>query len=166
MFKAAKKVITSLVVICSAIVLIPLGILAFIILAPFIILMDQLERLSVKKDLRKRIEEHHGVIFFLYSDYNNFDFGDYFKANHDNIKVVKVKTYENDPFIKYLNNNCLAQCYPKLVKVHNETLIEKRHYNSFKNFYKRKEDINSFFALIEQSINNLEGEYSKHEHIK
>ncbi len=110
-----------------------------------------------KKRLKKLIESNNGKLYFIYADYNNYDFSNYFKDNFKHINCIKVesKWYTND-LIGYLTKDCVSESFPRLVRIEGDSLVSKVHYRSFKSLYKKKNDIESFFSLLEKSIKNLE----------
>lgn len=112
-----------------------------------------------KKRLKKLIQSNNGKLYFIYADYNNYDFSSYFKNHKKHIKCIKVDgEFYNNYLIGYLTKDCSNKNFPRLVKIEGDSLVTKIHYNSFKNLYKRKNDIDSFFSLLEKSINKLENE--------
>ncbi|WP_179021379.1 hypothetical protein [Winogradskyella forsetii] len=146
----------------SAIIIIPFAIILMVIIIPFaiaIIIISQVDRLKEKRQLQDLIEANNGKIYFLYSDYNNYDFTSYFKQKFRDIECVKIKAkWNNNPLINHLTRDCGTHSYPRIVRITNNELLVKEHFSSFKNLYKRKNDINSFFELIKRSIKNIKNE--------
>lgn len=142
----------------KVIFIIPIIIIIVIILIPVLIIISillKIDRIKDKRNLNRLIESNNGKIFFVYADYNNYNFLDSFK----NIECVKVNHgRDNGLFSNYLTKNCISKCYPCLIKIDNSCLISKNHYNSFKRLYKKENDIDSFLNLIDKSIANLKKE--------
>lgn len=144
-------------VFCLLFLLLPIGLTILIVAIPILalgILIDtQVHRLKLSK-LKK---ENNGRIYFLYADYNKFDFNPYFKNHQDNIVCVSMsRIANNDLFMDYLSRqHPRNKCFPRLVKIDGKNVITKEHYNSFKSLVKRNNDSNAFFDLIERSIQNL-----------
>lgn len=143
----------------DTIILTPIIILLVIIFSPVIIVFVisiEISKLKDKRKLKKLIQLNNGQVYFVYADYNDYDFLSGFKEKYKDIICIKVnRRFENDLLVNYLTKDCVSKCYPSLIKIENDTLVVKEHYNSFKKLYKRESDIEAFFALIEKSINNL-----------
>ena len=141
------------------IVLSPLILIIIVLLIPvllFGLLFMKYESLRDKSRLKKLIKSNDQKIFFVYADYNEFDFDEYFRNNHSEISLIKITNRRVEGLLfNYLIKNCKTKCYPRLVKIRGRELIHKEHYNSFKNLVKRNKNYEEFYNLLDASIKNL-----------
>jgi hypothetical protein len=130
-----------------------------LILSPFIfvlIVTNLIETCKNKSKLKSLLKANNNKIYFLYSDYNNFEFQNYLKKEHSEIECLNINNISyDDLLLNFLVKGSGNQAFPRIVKIYNTEVITKVHFGSFKHFYKRKNDINTFFDLIEKSIINL-----------
>jgi len=149
----------SLIVLCFIILLAPILLVLVVLVLPFLVVGSMIQERRDAIELREWLKRSNGSIFFIYADYNNFDFSWIFQEKHPQVFCVKTNhRWENDLYIKHLTKGCLGKSFPRLVKIEDKNLISKEHYNSFKHYYRRKDDIDSFLGLIEASIQNLEND--------
>jgi len=110
-----------------------------------------------KKELRKKLYINKGKIYFLYKDYNQFNFDDFFKEKDISIKSVKVEgNLYNDVLLYHFSKSFTTKGFPMLIKIEENEIKIKRHFNSFKHYVKRNKDSQSFYTLLKRSIKNLE----------
>ena len=122
----------------------------------FLIVIWKIDAIKSNIELKKLIKINNGKLYFIYAEYNDYDFVTYFESNHKDVKCVKVNSQRiQSSLIQYLVKGSLNKSYPRLAKIQDNNVVSKEHYNSFKNLYKRRNDIENFFDLIEKSIKNL-----------
>jgi hypothetical protein len=146
----------------NTIIIIPIGIVILVLTIPFvliIIIITQINKIKETRKIKDLLKSNNGKIYFLYSDYNNYDFTNFFEQEFRDIKCVKVNAkWNNDLLINHLTKDYGSHGYPSVVKIMNDKLIVKKHFNSFKHLYKRNNDIKTFYGLLERSIKNLKNE--------
>lgn len=128
-------------------------IIALLTLAFFVIISIKIERREDKKILKSLLKINKGQIYFLYADYNQYNFSKVISKKHKDVICIKIDT--PNLLTKYLIKDCADKSYPRLVKIKNDKLIHKEHFNLFKTFYKKRNDIDTFLNLIDKSIKNL-----------
>jgi len=154
------KSLEKVVVFCVFVCLVVLIILLIPILLPLILLNTLINRFIRRGNLKKAVKLNNGKIYFIYADYNNFDFSEIFQKRYGHIICVKTeRRWERNPLVKHLIKDCFSKSYPRLVKLDQGHLIEKEHYNSFKYYYKKNNNIEAFLSLVEKSIHNLERDW-------
>jgi len=145
--------------ICALVIIVPIFAVLAILTLSILGVVSVFGRIGDSSRLRKSLKQNNGRIFFIYADYNNFNFSETFQLSHPHIVCVKTKDqWENDLFIKYLTKGCLSKSYPRLVKIDNKGLTTKAHNNSFKYYYRKNGDIDGFISLVDRSIKNLVNE--------
>lgn len=155
-----EKEAGSYIVSLGAVLLIPILLIGVIIIGiPFLLFFlvkNTIENTNSRKKLKQLIRENNGAVYFIYADYNNYDFSKCIKERFNTINCLNANEFRSDDLLAcYLLRGSYSKNYPRLVKIQGEALISKQHYNSFKHFYKRNDDIESFWLLINQSIQNL-----------
>ncbi len=153
-----EKLINSIIDFLKILVVTPILILVIILVIPLAIaglVFIQYERVRDKIKLRILIRKNEGKTFFIYSDYNNLDLSQ-LKLDFNELHCIKVRDNRvNGVLEQYLIRGLYSKSYPRLVKIHQGTLIHKEHYNSFKKLVKRNNDLDSFLELLTKSFNNL-----------
>ncbi|SEE09343.1 hypothetical protein SAMN04487765_1370 [Tenacibaculum sp. MAR_2010_89] len=137
------------------------GLIVFLLTIPFILFYFLLRWIFNKIKLRILVYKNRGKMYFIYSDYNEFEFSNYIKEDTDYslINCIKVINGSVEGVLEgFLIRGCRTKSYPRLVKIGRKELIHKEHYGSFKNFARRKKDPESFFLLLKKSIKRLEKE--------
>jgi len=145
--------------IIDGILFIPIIIIVLVLALPVIVIIiikSIIDHIKDKKELKRQLQLNDKKIFFFYSEYNNYDFSNYFKEYMEEITCVKVdEVWRNSIFVNHLIQDGLNKRFPLLVKIEDGILIKKKHFGSFKHLFKRNHDIDSFLDLINRSIKNL-----------
>lgn len=122
----------------------------------FWIVKSELDRIKSNKKLKELIKINNGKLYFIYAEYNNYDFLEYFENNYKEVECIKINSQRaQNALIEYLIKSSSNKSYPRLAKIQDDNVISKEHYNSFKYYYKRNNNIKGFLSLLNQSINNL-----------
>ncbi len=144
------------------VLLIPFLLFIVILLTPilFVILVillinNYILRFKKQKKLCSILKENQRKIFLLYT--NNQEFILFHKSfkNIHNINLINVNSNSNYLLLEYLTKQNTKHNYPKLVMIHNQKIIQKKHYNSFKYFVKKQNTPHLFCNLLNKSIENL-----------
>jgi hypothetical protein len=152
--KTINDIITTIIIL---LLVSPIIIVLIIVFVPYSIIQNIIYKRKRKKELENALFLNDGKIVFLYGGYHEFDFLIYFETHHSDIKCLKVENhYNSDVFTEYLVQDRKSKSLPQLVKIDGKNILKKEHYNSFKHYIRRKNDIDPFFELIESSIKNLE----------
>ena len=142
-----------------AIVLVILLLPILILAVPVIAIVLIFDWIIDKLKLIRKLKENNSKIFFLYSDYNNYDFSSFFENNTLGVVCFKInRRIQNDVFVDHLLSGCTKKCFPQLVMVKEGKLKKKLHYDSFKFYVKKQNDFNGFLEILEKSIQNLQYE--------
>nr|WP_321233844.1 hypothetical protein [uncultured Psychroserpens sp.] len=140
-------------------IVIPIIIVVIIIISPFIIyaiISGGVKKYKDRKKLKELLYSNNGQIYFISAYYNLYDLSKVIREKYQEIICIRIeKDSKPDILTEYLIKECGNHSYPRLIKIENNRLVHKVHYNSFKNLYKRKNDIEAFLDLIEKSIHNL-----------
>ncbi len=144
----------------ESLIALPLLIVLGILIVPFILLViifSFIETIIDKFRLGQLLKSHEGKTFLIYADYNLIDFSDYLKNERRDLLSFRV----TNNGVKGLLNNYLikenqSKSYPRLTKISNGKLVHKNHYVNFKKLFKKDNDIEQFYALLDKSIKNLE----------
>lgn len=148
------------------------GILVFmgiILVFPFLIILlvcflvfQGVAKIRKKIKLYKILKDKDGEVLLLYSNYNEFDFSKVLNSRGVNVECFLVEeSVYNNVLLSHLCKGFNTKAYPRLVKVNGKEVISKEHYNSFKYYVKRNDDMGSFVSLLIKSINNLKDENSR-----
>lgn len=152
--KTLANVILVLLIIVTGV---PLLLIFILFYSPYSIVNYFLNRRKRKKELKEALEINNGKIFFLYREYHKHNFLSYFEKKHSEIYCIQVKNYNPENILlDYLTINNKSKSYPQLIKIDDENIIRKEHYNSFKHYVRRNNNPDHFFELIDSSIKNLE----------
>jgi len=130
-----------------------------VVLLFYFLISQVVIKIRKKIELRNILRDKNGQIILLYSNYNEFNFLENLNIKHIDIECILVNDpIYNDVFLSHLCRGFNTKAYPVLVKVKGKEVIKKEHYNSFKYYVKRNNDVESFFLLLEKSVNNLKNE--------
>ncbi|WP_298901221.1 hypothetical protein [uncultured Psychroserpens sp.] len=143
----------------SFIVAIPIIIIAAVIFLPIIIytiISGGIQKRKDKSELKELLKINNGQIYFIHAYYNRYNLSKVIKEKYEDIICIKVeRSLTHDLLTRHLVKDCSNRSYPRLVKIENDNLIHKEHYNAFKHLYKRNNNIDAFVELIGRSIHNL-----------
>ena len=134
------------------IILLVIGIL--LIIAPIAVLGVLVNRIFTWIKGNFLLKKNIGKIYFLYHDYNAFDFAPYFST--DEVTLIKVNDgWDSGVLENRLKPKRSTHRFPRIVKIGDNGLIVKEHFNSFKHYVKREKDPDAFISLAQRSIKNL-----------
>lgn len=143
----------------ALIIIIPIALLLITIglaITPFLLSSSIVQKLKENRALKAAIKQHEKQIYFLYTDYNDFDFSPYFEENHSTIELINANNqYQKSLLSKHLIAQPGKNKYPRLIQIKNGQLIVKQHFSAFKHFVKREKDEVAFFNILDRSIANL-----------
>ena len=150
----SDHIITQLLI---AILMIPIIVLIIGLAVPFLVYWSikhviQTKREKAKlKDLLKLNEEH---IYLLYANYNTVDFSSV--MHNTTIEYINVDDVNpKDLLAEYLIRKSDHKSYPRLIKIENNQLVHKVHFDTFKYWYKRQHNLEAFLNILNSSITNL-----------
>jgi hypothetical protein len=151
------KTIGNIILVILLLILVsPIVIVLIIIFVPYSIIRGFIDRRNRKKELEDALFLNDGKILFLYGEYHEFDFLTYFETHHSGIQCLEVENhYNSDVFTEYLVKDMKSKSLPQLVKIDGENILKREHYNSFKHYIRRTNNVDGFFELIDSSIKNL-----------
>ena len=149
--KTLKNIFNLMIVILATVVLLPILIIVFLV---FIIVFP-INWMYTRIKTHLLIRKNNSKIFFISADYNNYNFSKHFEQREEIVYIRVSDHYNNSLMVHALTKGCSTKRFPMLVKIENGQLIKKIHFGSFKHFYKRNQNIDAFFTLIEKSIQNL-----------
>lgn len=134
-----------------------LGFLFVVLLcSPYIYYKNLRHTWRLKKKFKENMKKHNGKIVFLYGEYHTFDFLPYFQKWHPDITCLEVPNHATvDIFTVYVSQKKPPKSLPQLVKIIDGELFTKTHYSAFKHYIHKNNDAESFYELIERSIENL-----------
>ena len=125
-----------------------------------IIIFTFIESIIDKIKLKKYIKLNNDKMFFLFAEYNNFDFSDYFTKRHKDITCLNVDENDviNSNIFNYTNQYTSGKSYPRIVKIKDDQLLIKNQYGNFKGLAKNIDNKDDFFKILESSIKNIRNE--------
>lgn len=148
-----------ILVLIALIIIIPIALLLIAVglaVTPFLLTFNTIQKLKENQALKTAIKQHEKQIYFLYADYNDFDFSTYFEENHSNVELINANNqYQQSMLSKHLISQSGKNKYPRLIQIKNGQLVIKQHFSTFKHFIKREKDNATFFSILGKSINNL-----------